>query len=395
VSPFLGKPKTGRVGTSPSASVDVVLADLDGVIYAGPKAIAHAVDSLNGLQAHKRVGYITNNASRTDEQVADHLRSLGLLVQSGDIVTSPQAAVPLLAQLVAPGSTILVVGGDGLTAELEKSGFTVTRTAEDNPAAVIQGFSPDVGWKQLAEAAFALNAKPSADAFGGTIPGEGGGIPWVATNMDWTIPQERGVAPGNGTLVSAVHTAVGRLPVVAGKPELPIFVEAGRRFAVAEQPQRALFIGDRLDTDVMGGVRAGMMTALVLTGIDQAKQLLAAPAGSRPDYILGDLRELTQPYPEIVRHKNGAVSVGQARVRKVGMDLVIEAEKSMGRSGSGSGSGSGGSRSGRASAGSSVDSEEGGVVYNDDLDLLRAACQVIWDSGLAIFGFNVPERLYT
>ena len=380
MSPFFGKPTSGAVGASPCECVDVVLADLDGVIYAGPKAIAHAVESLNGVQTHKRVGYITNNASRTDAQVAEHLRSLGLLVESGDIVTSPQAAVPLLAQLVAPGSTILVVGGDGLTAEVEKNGFTVTRTAEDNPAAVIQGFSPDVGWRQLAEAAFVLNAKPSADAFGGTIAGEGEGIPWVATNMDWTIPQERGVDPGNGTLVSAVHTAVGRLPVVAGKPELPIFVEAGRRFGVAEQPQRALFIGDRLDTDVMGGARAGMMTALVLTGIDQAKQLLSAPAGSRPDYILGDLRELTQPYPEIVRHKNGAISVGQARVRKVGMDLVIEAEKSVGSSGT--------------ETGGSHDAASGGVGYNDDLDLLRAACQVIWDSGLAIFGFNVPERLY-
>ena len=365
MSPLFGRSKGSALGGAPLDAVDVVLADLDGVIYAGPKAIPHAVESLNVAHLHKRVGYITNNASRTDEQVAQHLRDLGLRVDASDVVTSPQAAMHLLAELVEPGSTILVVGGDGLTHELAKHGYGITFSAEDNPAAVIQGFSPDLGWRQLAEAAYALNAKPSADAFGGSAGGIGEGIPWVATNMDWTIPQERGVAPGNGTLVSAVHTAVGRLPVVAGKPELPIFEEASRRFGTAAQPERALFIGDRLDTDIMGGARAGMKTALVLTGIDQAKQLLAAPAGSRPDYILGDLRELSQPYPEIVRHKDGAVTVGQARVRKVGMDLVIEAQSA------------------------------NSAAYNDSLDVLRAACQVIWDSGLAIFGFNVPEELYS
>lgn len=359
---------------SPLSGVSVVLSDLDGVVYAGPRALPHAVEALNAAKEIHRVGYITNNASRTDEQVAQHLRDLGLNVVADEVVTSPQAALPLLADLVPAGSTILVVGGEGLTHELEKNGFRVTRSAEDNPAAVIQGFSPDVGWRQLAEASYALNARPSADAFGGTSGGHGVGIPWVATNMDWTIPQERGVAPGNGTLVSAVHTAVGRLPVVAGKPELPIFEEAGRRFGIANNPEQALFIGDRLDTDIMGGVRAGMKTALVLTGIDQAKQLLAAPQGSRPDYILGDLRELTQPYPHTIRHKDGFVSVGQATVRKVGMDLVIESEGPQ--------------------AGAWAHRTPGDSLNSDELDVLRAACAVIWDSGLAIFGFNVPERLY-
>lgn len=353
--------KSPAYGPSPIQGVEVVLADLDGVVYAGPGAIPHAVESLNAVSEHTRVGYITNNASRTASSVAAHLRDLGLSCSDDDIVSSPQAAMHLLADLVPAGSTILVVGGEGLTYELEKNGYVVTFSADDSPAAVIQGFSPDLGWKQLAEASFALNARPSADAFGGTLSGAGDtpGIPWVATNMDWTIPVARGVAPGNGTLVSAVHTAVGRLPVVAGKPELPIFEEAARRFGTAEAPETALFIGDRLDTDVMGGNRAGMKTVLVLTGIDQAKQLLAAPAGSRPDYILGDLRELDQPYPLSITNKDGSVSVGEATVRKEGMDLVIVSRG------------------------------------EDKLNLLRAACQVIWDSGLAIFGFTVPEELYS
>ena len=137
------------------------------------------------------------------------------------------------------------------------------------------------------------------------------GIPWIATNMDWTIPVARGIAPGNGTLVSAVHTAVGRFPVVAGKPETPIFEEAKRRFG-AERP---LVVGDRLDTDILGANRAGMASAVVLTGIDRAKQVLAADAASRPDFILGDLRGLHEPYPVVESARGGAVRVGDARVR--------------------------------------------------------------------------------
>src|SRR5690606_1049300 len=116
--------------------------------------------------------------------------------------------------------------------------FGVTRSAEDAPAAVVQGFSPEVGWVHLAEAAFAIN-------------GGGESVVWIATNTDWTIPQARGTAPGNGTLVSAVHTAVGRLPVVAGKPEVAIFEEAFRRFGT----RSALMLGDRLDTDILGANR--------------------------------------------------------------------------------------------------------------------------------------------
>jgi glycerol 3-phosphatase-2 len=208
---------------------------------------------------------------------------------------------------------------------------------------VIQGFAPTVGWEQLAEASFALHT----------------GIPWVATNTDWTIPVARGVAPGNGTLVSAVHTAVGRLPVVAGKPEAAIFEVAVERFG-ASAP---LFIGDRLDTDILGSNRAGIPSALVLTGIDQAKQVLAADDKSRPRYILGDLRELSEPYPETIEtvDAHGAVvtQVGGAIVRRAGTVLRIEA------------------------------------VGDNKLNLLRAGAAAIWNSGSSIYAFDVPAELYS
>lgn len=334
--------RRAKQASTPLTGRDTVLADLDGVVYAGPTAVPYAVDSLNRAAESMRLGYITNNASRTDASVAEHLTGLGLTVAADDVVTSPQAAMRLLTTMVPAPATILIVGGEGLVVEAEKAGYTVTRSAEDSPAAVVQGFSPDVAWTDLAEAAFALK-----------VPEEEGGIPWISTNTDWTIPRERGVAPGNGTLVSAVHTAIGRLSTVAGKPETPIFEEAIARFSA----QRPLFLGDRLDTDIMGAARAGIASALVLTGIDRPKHVLAAPKGSRPDYILADLRDLHEPYPEIVE-KDGVFTVNGASVRIVNADVQILSEGTA------------------------------------QIDLLRAGAAAIWATGLAIYAFRVPEKLY-
>jgi HAD superfamily hydrolase (TIGR01450 family) len=327
---------------SPLDGVDVILADLDGVLYAGSEAIPHAAGALAKAQESGiRLGCLTNNASRTDSSVADHLARLGYAVHADDIITSPQAAVRVLQGLVEPGSTVMVVGGEGLVSELKKTGFAVTRSADDRPAAVVQGFAPEVGWAQLAEASYAL-----ADE----------SVQWVATNTDWTIPQTRGVAPGNGTLVSAVHTVVGRLPVVAGKPERTMYDLAVERFA-ARSP---LVVGDRLDTDILGANRAGVPSALVLTGIDRAKQVLAASKEERPTYVLGDLRELGEPYPTPRVSKAGdAVEVRGASVRFEGATVRIV-------------------RRGER-----------------EVDLLRAASTLIWNSGRPIYSLEVPEELYT
>jgi glycerol 3-phosphatase-2 len=333
---------------TPLDGVDLILADLDGVIYTGKHAIPHAVESINSAQRNIRVGYITNNASRTPASVAEHLNSLGLTVQAEDVVSSPQAAIKLLAGLVPAGSTILVVGGEGLLDVVKAAGFVPTDSAEDKPAAVIQGFAPEVGWRQLAEAAYAL----ARDA-------DGNGIPWVATNTDWTIPQERGIAPGNGTLVSAVHTAVGILPVVAGKPERAIFDEATARFGAS----RPVFIGDRLDTDILGANRAGIPSIMVLTGIDGARQVIAATPEERPHFLLEDLRGLTEPYPIVEQgtDTDGSIvtKVGDAIVRRRETVLTIE------------------------------------QAGEKRIDLFRAGAAAVWTSGLAIYALDVPTELYS
>ncbi len=332
--------------STPLDGVDLVLADLDGVVYRGDQSIPYAVESINRAGESRRVAYITNNASRTPDSVAEQLQSLGLRTVADDIVTSPQAAVRLLSELVPAGSLILPVGGEGLRVELANAGFAMTESADDGPAAVIQGFAQDIGWRHLAEASYALQAK-------------GGDIPWVATNTDWTLPTARGTAPGNGTLVSAIHLAVGRLPVVAGKPEVAIFEEALRRFGGA----KPLFLGDRLDTDILGANRAGIDSVLVLTGIDQAKQVLAADPHSRPTYVLDDLRGLHEPYPvikdETMQDGSRTVTVGSAVVRMAG-HVVSVAHRGERR-----------------------------------IDVLRAGSAAIWGSGLAIYGLDVAPELYS
>jgi glycerol-1-phosphatase len=335
------------VAMTPLDEVDVLLADLDGVVYTGPSALPYAVESINRAQQNIRVGYITNNASRTADSVAQHLTELGLRVAAEDVVTSPQAAIVLLEQLVPAGATVLVVGGDGLTSVVEQHGFRVTRSAEDRPAAVIQGFHPSVAWTDLAEAAFALRATAEDE-----------GIPWVATNTDWTIPQARGTAPGNGTLVSAVHTAVGRLPIVAGKPERAIFDAAIDRFA-ASHP---LFLGDRLDTDILGANRAAIASALVLTGIDGPKQVLAADPESRPTFLLGDLRELFEPYTTPVESEEQGERIftsGSSVVRLSGSTVTVEA------------------------------------TGDSDIDLLRAGTAAVWGAGRPIYALDVDPGLYS
>ncbi|NHC47082.1 HAD-IIA family hydrolase [Motilibacter sp. K478] len=257
---------------------DVALLDLDGVVYVGEHAVPRAPEALASASARgMRLAYVTNNASRTPLAVGDHLRSLGVDAKDDEVVTSAQAAARLIAEQVPPGSAVLVVGGEGLVVALAELGLRAVFSVDEDPVAVVQGFSPDVGWRQLAEGAFALSR----------------GLPWVASNLDLTIPTPRGRAPGNGTLVGVLAQATGRRPVVAGKPELPLHAEAVRRSG-ASCP---LVVGDRLDTDIEGAVRAGTDSLLVLTGVTTPAELLRAGAHERPTYVGADLDSLLVAHP--------------------------------------------------------------------------------------------------
>ncbi|MDQ0095404.1 HAD-IIA family hydrolase [Paeniglutamicibacter psychrophenolicus] len=259
---------------------DALLADLDGVVYAGNGAIPKAIEALNRLQEHSVVlAYITNNASRSPGAVAEHLIQLGAPASAEQVFGSADAGAELLAQELPLGSKVLVVGSAYLRDCVSSFGMEIVASHRDLPQGVIQGFDPSLGWKDLAEAAFAIQ----------------GGAIWVATNTDRTIPRAEGIAPGNGSLVEAVSAATNVQPLVAGKPEPLLF----RRAAETFEATRPLVVGDRLDTDILGGNNAGYNTVLVLTGIDSARSALAARTAERPDYIIADLSGLYADYPVV------------------------------------------------------------------------------------------------
>ena len=252
--------------------------DLDGVVYVG----AHAVDGVPALlvEARKRgmtLAFVTNNAARPPDVVAAHLTDLGVEAAPTDVVTSGQAAAREVAARVEPGARVLVVGGDGLVLPLQELGLVPVSSADESPAAVVQGYHPSVGWKMLAEASYAIAA----------------GVPWIASNLDLTIPTARGTAPGNGTLVNAVATAVGRRPdVVAGKPFRPLFDETVRRIAST----RPIVVGDRLDTDIEGAVTCGADSLLVMTGVTDVAALCRAEPRRRPSYVAWTMDGLMRPH---------------------------------------------------------------------------------------------------
>jgi glycerol-1-phosphatase len=287
---------------------DALLADLDGVVYKGPHAIPGAVESLQRLDGiGVGLGYVTNNASRTPAQVAAHLRELGAPAEDHQVVSSSQAGADLLASLLSPGAAVLITGSPALAHEVELVGLKPVHSAEENPVAVVQGFNPAIGWKDLAEASFVL-----AD----------GDVLWVATNTDMTLPQTRGTAPGNGSLVAAVAAATGRQPLVAGKPEAPLFHAAAKRLS----SDRPLVVGDRLDTDILGGNRAGFATVAVLTGIDTLETMLAARTEERPGYIIRDLAGLYEAYPEI-DNDGGTYRCGNASATVAGDAIHVSGPK--------------------------------------------------------------------
>ncbi|OUZ06255.1 hypothetical protein BHE97_19215 [Aeromicrobium sp. PE09-221] len=260
---------------------DAVLLDLDGVVYVSDHAVPEAVEALTAAQASGvALAYLTNNAARTPWAVAEHLRRLGLPAGVADVVTSAQAIARVMAGELDPGTRVLVCGGEGLREAVEEVGLVPVSSAEDQPGAVVQGYFPEVGWRDLAEVAYAVED----------------GLPWYVSNTDRTIPTARGIAPGNGSLVEVVRTAASAEPrSVAGKPYRPLFEVTVQRI----DSERPLMVGDRLDTDIAGARAAGIPSLAVLTGVSSIADLVAARKEERPDYVAADLRGLHEAHSPV------------------------------------------------------------------------------------------------
>ncbi|GDY33615.1 HAD-IIA family hydrolase [Gandjariella thermophila] len=302
---------------------DALLLDLDGTTFRGGQAVPGAPQVVEDIRrGGMPVRFVTNNASRSPAEVAAHLTELGFATGPDEVSTSSQAAAALLTQRPVVGD-VLVVGTEALAAEVEAAGLTPVRACSPDVDAVVQGHSPDTGWRNLAEACLAIRD----------------GAFWVACNVDATLPTERGELPGNGALVAALRAATRVEPVVAGKPERPLFDQAARSAGA----RRPLVVGDRLETDVAGATNTGLDALLVLSGVTTAADLLAAPPGQRPRYLAEDLAGVQRPADEL--EIGGDRSTWQARVA----DGAVEVR--------------------------------GGGSPGDPLDLLRAACAAWWAAG--------------
>jgi glycerol-1-phosphatase len=313
---------------------DLVIFDLDGVIYLIDKPIAGASEAVKQLRSDgTSIAYATNNASRRAGDVAALLTGMGVPAEPGEVLTSAGASAAQLAQKLPAGSKVLVVGAEALRAEVREAGLVVVDSVEDEPAAVVQGYGPEVGWKILAEASLAVRA----------------GALWVATNTDRTLPSPRGPLPGNGSLVSVLRTALNREPdLVVGKPAPALFETAASQAGAT----RPLAVGDRLDTDIEGAVGAGMDSLLVLTGVSDAAELLAAPASRRPVYVAADLSGL----------------FGSAEAARIPLDGARE-------------------RGGWTLAGGTLDGS------GDPVDALRLACRHVWGGGTLKAGSDGAREL--
>lgn len=298
-------------GAPLAEAYDLALVDLDGVAYKGHLPIEHASASLAAARSGgMRLLFVTNNASREPEDVAGQLTGLDIPTDPDEVMTAAQACAALLVTRLDPGAKVLVVGGKGLVTAVRSAGFTVVESADDKPEAVAQGYAPEVGWAQLAEAAYAV----------------GGGAWHVASNLDLSLPTARGFAPGNGALVGAVVSATGVTPDSAGKPSPTMY-----RLAVERaEASRPLVIGDRLDTDLAGARGGGYPGLHVLTGVSTARDAVLAEPGERPTFLGVDLRALLEPHPApelaegwyVCGGAAAQVSDGGLRLDGSGIDLV-------------------------------------------------------------------------
>lgn len=256
---------------------DLVMFDLDGVVYVGGEAIdgvAAAIDRVR--ESGRHVAFVTNNASRTPDQVAAKLTKVGVSAEAHDVVTSAQAAARVLVEEHGAGARVLMLGGEGLKVALLEAGLEPVDDPE-GAVAVASGYGPDVRWRDIMRVSTLVRD----------------GLPYVASNADLTIPTPYGLAPGHGVLVRTITGFAGVDAIVAGKPEKPLMEETVLRVG----GDRPLMVGDRLDTDIEGAHAIDAPSLLVLTGVTWLEDLASAPPRLRPTYISPTLAGLFEPQP--------------------------------------------------------------------------------------------------
>ena len=248
---------------------DVILLDLDGVLYRWPEPIPGAAEAVAALRkAGKRIAFVTNNSSRTPAQVVERLASVGVDADRAEVVSSALVTATILAER-GIGSAF-VIGEEGLVEALTDAGIGVVDSSERVDAVVV-GFDRGADYTMLKEASVLVQR----------------GVALVASNADPSFPAPGGESwPGAGALLAAIETTTGTRGEVFGKPEAPLF----ERALAAAGGGRALVVGDRLDTDIAGASRLGWDSALVLTG--DARPEDVESSSWKPTFVVDDLSGL-------------------------------------------------------------------------------------------------------
>jgi 4-nitrophenyl phosphatase len=255
--------------------IKALILDMDGVLWRGEEAIGNlpaifACIAERGL----KVTLATNNSTKTPEAHLEKLAGFGVELALSQITTSSMAAAALLKEKFPQGGDVYIVGMDGAFRAVERAGFRVFYgdRLPQKPVAVLAGMDWEMDYPKIANASLLIQH----------------GAPFYATNPDKTYPTPQGLMPGAGTLLAAIETASSTAPIVAGKPQPYLFKLAMRRMDVT--PAETLVVGDRLETDILGGQKAGCRTALVLSGVTKREQ--AEAWSPRADFIVEDLGSL-------------------------------------------------------------------------------------------------------
>lgn len=265
-------------------TIRAVLFDMDGVIYRGDQPLPAVNELLAFLEQHA-VAYacITNNSGRTPAQVAAKLQSMGLAIPADRIITSAMATSLYLRSVAPSGTPVLAVGMEGLLDQLFGDGYFLRE--ERAPQYVVAGIDFDLTYAKLRSACLAIRA----------------GATFIGTNGDRTYPAEDGLVPGAGSILAALEAATGQKPVIIGKPA-PAMFEAALALLGAEAAT-TLMVGDRYDTDILGGANAGLKTALVLTGVSDRDEASHGP--HPPGAIFDDLAALLHNWRELGMARSG------------------------------------------------------------------------------------------
>ncbi|MBC8264532.1 MAG: molybdenum cofactor cytidylyltransferase [Anaerolineales bacterium] len=257
-----------------SPTFNSLIIDMDGVIYRGDQAIVGAKEFVALLQ---REGvpflFLTNNSTRTPGQYVTKLDKMGIAIEEKDVLTSAQATALYLEKIALSGSRVYAIGEEGLRAALREK-YTI---AEEEASFVVVGMDTRLTYEKLKTATLLIR----------------GGARFIATNPDKTLPTEEGLVPGNGAAIAALEAATGVIPFVVGKPEPAIFDLALARMGVGKEG--AAVIGDRLETDILGGQMAGLSTILVLSGAASRQELENSTI--KPDLVFENVRQLYEAWP--------------------------------------------------------------------------------------------------